>query len=296
MRPFRSRLLSRTSLALVLGTASIVGEGMHGDFPARAAAANPPAVLTAGANPPRFVAQNPCAARNPCNPCAAGGARLSAECVVPRLVGANPCGANPCGANPCDANPCAAKNPCAAANPCGASKPCNPRNPCGAATSPKLTVAEARAVYDCMEGTMRAAYGKSGIAAARTYRLWRRFSTSPYKSESHGMRFVQNYSNANSYGKFEGGGNMPAGTIAAKDSFTVTMAGRVSVGPLFLMEKKAVGTHPGRRDWQYTMIMPNGAVRKTGGIQKFCNDCHSAAGAADDYLMFLPDPFRATNR
>ncbi len=40
--------------------------------------------------------KNPCAAKNPCNPCA----------------GKNPCAAK----NPC--NPCAAKNPCKVKNPC----------------------------------------------------------------------------------------------------------------------------------------------------------------------------------
>jgi hypothetical protein len=89
---------------------------------------------------------------------------------------------------------------------------------------------------------------------------------------------------------------MPVGTIAAKESFVVTMAGRVSVGPLFMMEKQAMGTDANRRDWQFSMIMPNGAVQKTKGIQKFCNDCHSAAGAEDDHLMFLPDEFRVTKK
>ena len=64
---------------------------------------------------------NPCAAKNPCNPCAARKA-------------CNPC--NPCAArkacNPC--NPCAARKACNPCNPCASRKnpcsPCNPCNPC----------------------------------------------------------------------------------------------------------------------------------------------------------------------
>ncbi|MFP6748548.1 MAG: hypothetical protein VCD66_13235 [Alphaproteobacteria bacterium] len=39
--------------------------------------------------------------------------------------------------------------------------------------------------------------------------------------------------------------------------------------------------------------MPSGAMRQDAATQKFCNDCHRRAGAADDNLMFLPLPFRA---
>ena len=57
-----------------------------------------------GAGNVQIAACSPCAAKNPCNPCAAN----------------NPCAAK----SPC--NPCAAKSPCAAKNPC------NPCNPCAA--------------------------------------------------------------------------------------------------------------------------------------------------------------------
>src|SRR3546814_1185955 len=65
-------------------------------------------------------------------------------------------------ASPCAAKaPCGAKNPCAAKNPCGAKNPCNPCNPCGAAVVPDVTLEELRAVYDCLQGYMRTAYGDS---------------------------------------------------------------------------------------------------------------------------------------
>src|SRR3546814_6235576 len=49
----------------------------------------------------------------------------------------------------------------AAKNPCGAKNPCNPCNPCGAAVVPDVTLEELRAVYDCLQGYMRTAYGDS---------------------------------------------------------------------------------------------------------------------------------------
>jgi LysM repeat protein len=109
------------------------------------------------------AAANPC---NPCNPCAAQGMAGASDCVVPRLQTAaaqNPCAANPCNpcaaANPC--NPCAAKNPCAAVNPCNpcaAANPCNPCNPCAPAEAVELTPSEASAAYECIKGTLQAAY------------------------------------------------------------------------------------------------------------------------------------------
>ena len=96
MNPLKSKLLASTvvplALALGFGMSATIVSGVVASAPAYAA----------------------CAPKNPCactkNPCAAG-------CV-------NPCAAkNPC--NPC--NPCAAKNPC---NPCLAKNPCNPCNPC----------------------------------------------------------------------------------------------------------------------------------------------------------------------
>lgn len=150
-------------------------------------------------------------------------------------------------------------------------------------------MAEARAAYGCIIPEMVAAYAKSGSPTAKSYRSWGRFSTTAYRSESHAMRYVQNYANTAAYGKYEEAGTMPVGAVAAKDSFTVSADGKLAVGPLFVMEKKPAGTNRKQRDWRFSMIMPNGAIQTSAAIQKFCNDCHSAAGKADDHLMFLPD-------
>ena len=239
-----------------------------------------------------------CGACSPCNPCAAGGS-YSAHCVAPRLVTAalcNPCpAANPCGPggayNPCD--PCAAANPC---NPCGPCGTCNPCNPCAGAETPLLTDAEAAAAFDCIKGDLVAAYSKSGIALSGKYQDWRRYSTVPYLSDAHGLRYVNNYANdaGRDYGMYEEAGDMPPGAITIKESFVLSQDGRIGVGPLFTIEKHAAGTFPDRRDWPYSMVMPNGSVQVSAAIQKFCNVCHIIAGDEDDYLMFFPDEYRAS--
>jgi len=281
-------------------------------------------------------AQNPCAARNPCapsanpcNPCAGSSAAFSKRCVVPRLqqAAANPCApksnpcaakanpcaakANPCGAkanpcaakaNPCaaKANPCAAKaNPCAAkANPCAASNPCNPCNPCGAAEAAELQPNEAVAAYDCMLNEMLAAYAKSGHQVARNYIKWRRYSMHSYQSQTHGSRYVQNFANdtARAYGTFERAGRLPVGALLAKDSFLAAPDGKLSVGPLFLMEKMNTGFNPESGDWKYTMIMPDGSIfgetkGKNSAGMDFCAQCHATA-AEHDHLFFLPAEYR----
>ena len=242
---------------------------------------------------------NPCAA-NPCNPCSAG-AKITTVCRIPRLVAnyakANPC--NPCATkNPC--NPCAGKNPC---NPCAVKNPCNPcagknpGNPCAAGDiePPELSDSEAIAAYQCARPHMVQAYRKSGHPVGAEYSSWDRFSKVSYPADAHGARFMNNYANTTAspeYSKWESAGDMPSGSVMAKDSFIVGEDGKISIGPLFIMSKAPKGSKPATRDWQYNMIMPDGKVRVDASLQKFCNDCHHRAGPEDDYLMFLPLPYR----
>ncbi len=252
---------------------------------------------------------NPCAAKNPCNPCAGAATAGSSKCVIPRLMTAalkNPCAAknpcNPCAAkNPC--NPCAAKNPC---NPCAAKNPCNPCaaknpcNPCGAGAAPELTLAETRAVYDCLMGDMKAAYAKAGLGTVANFTRWTSANTGPYQSATHGNRYVNNYVNSSAaylYVQFEKAGKMPTGAVVAKDSFVAHGDGKVGVGPLFVMEKMKAGFSKETGDWRYTMVMPNGSTfgatkGKNAAGMKFCAECHSTV-AEQDHLFFLPEEYRA---
>lgn len=147
---------------------------------------------------------------------------------------------------------------------------------------------------------MKTAYAKSDNLWAKWFLHWKNFSNQPYVSGTHGGRFVNNYASkkaVSDYGKFEKAGKMANGGILAKDSFTVTPGGRVSVGPLFLMEKMGGNFNRASGNWRYTLIMPNGQTVGTTNGQgsknvKFCIDCHIAVAQEQDSMFFLPEEFR----
>ena len=268
----------------------------------KAAACNPCAV--AKCNPCNPC--NPCAAAkcNPCNPCAAAKCNPCNPCAAAKCNPCNPCAAakcNPC--NPCAAAKCNPCNPCAAAkcnpcNPCAAGA-CNPCNPCAAGAGVELTDAEAVKVYDCLMKELKAAYAKSGSSVAASYQSWPRYSRQAFVSGTHGNRYVQNYANAKAraYGAYEKAGIMPPGAIVAKDSFAVMSNGKVTAGPLFIMEKMNAGFNADSGDWRYSMIMPNGSIFGTtngAGSAKvgFCAGCHITVAPDVDSMMFLPEEYR----
>ena len=158
----------------------------------------------------------------------------------------------------------------------------------------QLKPSESLSVYQSIADELSRGYAASKDKAAMGYRKWRLFNTAPYRSSTHGNRFVNNYANEKSYGK--PGAVMPAGTVIAKDSFTVTADSAIFGGALFLMEKLKAGASPGTGDWRYAMIMPDGSVfgDSTGANPNqvnFCHGCHKAK-AGDDYLFFLPNAYR----
>src|SRR3546814_10739959 len=127
----------------------------------------------------------------------------------------------------------------------------SPCSPCGAAAVPDVTPEELRAVYDCLQGYMRTAYGDgwetgthfagygaarlqpvaysaSGLPEAKSFLDWKNFASAPYTSQTHGNRFVVNHANdiaEEPYGKYENIGTMPQGGIIAKPSFTISPNG-----------------------------------------------------------------------
>ena len=131
------------------------------------------------------------------------------------------------------------------------------------------------------------------------YQDWERFSTRPYVSDTHGGRYVQNYANttAKNYGKYEDVGKLPAGSVLAKDSFAVR-AGKVSAGPLFVMEKMASGFNAASGNWRYTLVMPDGKVfgatnGKGAKNVEFCYGCHATQEETDS-LFFPYEDYRVT--
>jgi hypothetical protein len=139
----------------------------------------------------------------------------------------------------------------------------------------ELSDADAEDIYRRLTAPLRKGYGLSDHPVARAYQSWSRYNTAPYRSETHGERFVNNYANgsaraygtfeeagqlpfvnnyangsARAYGTFEEAGQLPAGSVVAKDSFAVTAAGDVFAGPLFIMEKMSQGFNAASRDWR----------------------------------------------
>lgn len=272
-------------LAVAMGMAGGSALVMSGHQPVRAE--EPERTVLPQAQPkPRSSQIAQAGGCNPCNPCAASPAAVPTACYVPRLRKAATC-------SPC--SPCSPCNPCAAANPCSPRGSCNP---CAVSASVKLSDAEALAAYDCILEALGAAYGKSGLDSAVSYQAWDVYSRAPYGSATHGGRYVHNYASeaAEAYGAFENAGVMPEGAKLAKDSFRVTDAGAVQIGPLFIMEKMGPGFSPASNDWRYTMVLPDGSVAgSTGGEgsekMQFCADCHLAT--ASDSMMFIPEKYRS---
>ena len=162
-----------------------------------------------------------------------------------------------------------------------------------------LGQADAMALYGNIKEELGRGYAASKDPSAQNFLKWRRYNKAPYRSATHGNRYVNNYANPAAvagYGKLSPGGQMPAGTVLAKDSFTVTADGGIFGGALFLMEKLPPGTNPGSGDWRYLMIMPDGSYfgDSTGANadkMDFCNSCHKAV-ANKDYMFFVPEAYR----
>lgn len=156
----------------------------------------------------------------------------------------------------------------------------------------------AETVYQNIRAEMAAGYGLARMPKLRSYLSWRRYNKAPYRSATHGARYVNNYTNkiGEAYGGFEQAGVLPAGSILVKDSFTATADGGIYPGPMFVMEKMESGFNPASVDWRYTMIMPDGSLfGETGGVNPqnvaFCVGCHATRGEYD-HLFFLPEEFR----
>ncbi|WP_420348380.1 hypothetical protein [Pelagibius sp.] len=162
-----------------------------------------------------------------------------------------------------------------------------------------LSPADAMIIYDNVRDRMAAGYRLSHDPAAERFVEWRRYNSAPYRSATHGQRFVNNYANAaaRAYGDYENAAELPVGSILAKDSFAVTQRGDVFTGPLFLMEKMPEGFRPEAHDWRYTMIMPDGSLFGTTNGEgnervEFCITCHEAVGEDRQQLFFVPRKFR----
>lgn len=162
----------------------------------------------------------------------------------------------------------------------------------------RLSNGEAQRIYREMQDEIYQAYGGGTRETTPPFRTWGLYNTAPYRSATHGARYVNNYANeiAKDYGRYEAAGVLPVGSILAKDSFSVSKDGEVEIGPLFIMEKMPAGFNRVSGDWRYSMIMPNGAFfgeTKGRGAQKveYCISCHLAK-ENQDHLFFVPEEVR----
>ena len=177
--------------------------------------------------------------------------------------------------------------------------PNQPRRHFRVRNAASVGAAEAAEVYRNMAPDMADAYGASEQPGAVGYLDWRRYNIAPYRSATHGQRYVNNYANetAAAYGRFEQAGRLPVGSLLSKDSFAILADGKVLPGPLFVMEKMPAGFNYVSGDWRYSMIMPDGSVfGVTKGVNaervEYCIGCHLAAEKYD-HLFFVPEEVRA---
>ncbi|MCC5968912.1 MAG: hypothetical protein JJU15_03095 [Pararhodobacter sp.] len=195
-------------------------------------------------------------------------------------------------------------------NPCAA-------NPCAAtAAPPEVSDEELQALYACLMEAMEqqaAAGGESSLMLAswsqsdqsegREFADWTNFAATPYISFTHGERFATNHANAiaaEHYGLYEDIGEMPAGGIVAKPTFSINASGEALWETLFLMEKAEAGLSPDTNDWIYSAIMPDRSLLgRTLGANPdgmyFCAACHMGAGADTDDLLFMEPQYRMGN-
>lgn len=160
--------------------------------------------------------------------------------------------------------------PAAHAADCGAGKP-----------GEDLSFEEAQKVYDCIAEKLHEGYatGPKGwipVDFVDNYRSWTKASTVPAAPGFHGGRFLVTWVNqtgASEYLKYAENPTMPAGSVLAKESFSVNDEGAVVLGPLFFMEKVDAGTSPETDDWHYSMVSPTGKPQAVNVISA-CSECH----------------------
>jgi hypothetical protein len=152
-------------------------------------------------------------------------------------------------------------------------------------------------IYACLKDQMAEGYAKEGNEVAAAYRNWTVTGTRPAVQGAHGSRLLLTFANdvaAEQYLKFATEGvEMPAGSILAKESITIsTKKKEARTGPLFIMTKGAAGSAPETGDWVYAGVQPNGKPMKFK--QSFCHDCH-VAWEAQDMMAYPMEEVRVSN-
>jgi len=166
----------------------------------------------------------------------------------------------------------------------------------------ELSFEEANVVYNCISDALLAGYNtgdKRWVNAdhVANYRNWTQASTLPANPGFHTERFLMTWVNdvgASEYLKYADNPTIPAGTVLAKESFSVTEGGKVVKGPLFLMEKAPAGAAPKTDDWFYTMVSAKGAPQGINVVTA-CSECHQGNFGAQGGLGYPVEEVRVAN-
>lgn len=165
----------------------------------------------------------------------------------------------------------------------------------------ELTPDEARENYKSLARRMARGYSAAQLDPIRNYQNWPVFNTAPYISSTHGQRYVNSYANrmASNYGTLKAGEVLPAGSVLAKDSMTVTDEGNIHPGALFVMIKLGQDASPATADWRYIMVMPDGSLfgdtmGNRADAVAYCHECHEQV-ADRDFTFFVPEAFQLSD-
>lgn len=144
-----------------------------------------------------------------------------------------------------------------------------------------LSLDEVGAVYERLKDALHAGYqtgDKRWIPAdyVRNCRSWKAAFRFPANSGFHsGRRLFTSVNEAGleAYIAYAEDPEIPAGTLIAKESFTISDDGTARPGPLFFMKKVSAGTSPETDDWHYIMAGADGRPQAVGVITA-CSQCH----------------------
>lgn len=161
----------------------------------------------------------------------------------------------------------------------------------------QLELLEAAKIWHCINQELVAGYkagDKRWIPAefVNDYRGWKAASDFPAASDVHGERFLVTFVNPvgeAEYMKFqETGTKMPEGSVLVKESYTVNEQGKVTHGPLFIMQKVAEGVSPVTGDWYYMAVTAQGEPM-TMDVVTACSTCHQERFGKRDGMGY-PQP------
>lgn len=147
---------------------------------------------------------------------------------------------------------------------------------------PAISRDELVTLYGAERDGLIAGYQRKRDPWAMAYTDYQAASTFPAKPGVHSGRYMMTYVNDigfEAYIKY-GAGEMPVGSVIAKESFKLRPNGAFIPYTLFIMEKVGDDKAPDAGGWLYDRVLYDG----TKGLkvdQQFCHGCHKAFANQD---------------